>query len=177
MNTAESNALADMVLTPGGLRSSSLVHKIEAGTVLDGSTGSIRNLDADGNVLADFGVIAAKPEGAPLMPLNVSHPARPAPAFGSGWITYASWANSSGSPVSSFSTQWIVPPPPIAEDEQVIFLFNGIQNSTMIYQPVLQWGYQLREEETTGLWPAGTPTVREGRCSTLTLPGSIPAIS
>ncbi len=42
--------------------------------------------------------------------------------------------------MSSFSTQWVVPPAPIAEDGQVIFLFNGIQNETMIYQPVLQWG-------------------------------------
>ena len=61
-------------------------------------------------------------------------------AFGTGWITYASWSNSTGTPVSSFSTQWYVPPAPIAEDGQIIFLFNGIQNSTMIYQPVLQWG-------------------------------------
>jgi len=140
VNTAQSGTQVDMVITPGGLRSSSVVHKIEAGTVLDGSTGSIRNLDAERNLLADFGAIPPKPEGTPLMPLNVSHPARPAPAFGTGWITYASWTNSTGSPVSSFSTQWIVPPPPIAEDGQVIFLFNGIQNSTMIYQPVLQWG-------------------------------------
>ncbi len=140
VNTAQSSTQVDMVITPGGLRSSSVVHKIEAGTVLDGSTGSIRNLDAGRNLLADFGAIPPRPEGTPLMPLNVSHPARPAPAFGTGWITYASWTNSTGSPVSSFSTQWIVPPPPIAEDGQVIFLFNGIQNSTMIYQPVLQWG-------------------------------------
>ena len=116
------------------------MHKIEAGTVLDGSTGSIRNLDGKGSLLADFGAIETKVQGTPLMPLNVSHPARPAPAFGTGWITYAYWTNATGSPVSSFSTQWVVPPAPIARDGQVIFLFNGIQNETMIYQPVLQWG-------------------------------------
>jgi hypothetical protein len=137
---AESSTQTGMVLTPGGLRSSSLVHKIEAGTVLDEAAKTIRNLDAGGNVLVDFGAIEAKLQGTPLMPLNVSHPARPAPAFGTGWITYASWTNSTGTPVSSFSTQWNVPPAPIAEDGQIIFLFNGIQNSTMIYQPVLQWG-------------------------------------
>jgi hypothetical protein len=138
--SAESSTSAGVVLTPGGLRSSSLVHKIEAGTVLDGSTGSIRNLDGKGSLLADFGAIETKVRGTPLMPLNVSHPARPAPAFGTGWITYAYWTNATGSPVSSFSTQWVVPPAPIARDGQVIFLFNGIQNETMIYQPVLQWG-------------------------------------
>jgi hypothetical protein len=130
----------DLVLTPGGLRSSSLVHKIETGTVLDGSGGTIRSLDSGGNVLRDFGAVEAKAEGAPLMPLNVSHPAAVEPAFGTGWVTYAYWSNSTGTPLSSFSTQWYVPPAPIAEDGQVIFLFNGIQNQTMIYQPVLQWG-------------------------------------
>jgi hypothetical protein len=34
----------------------------------------------------------------------------------------------------------VVPPAPATQSGQVIFLFNGIQNSSMIYQPVLQWG-------------------------------------
>ncbi len=55
------------------------MHKIEAGTVLDQATATIRNLDAEGKVLADFGAIEARVQGVPLMPLNVSHPPRPAP--------------------------------------------------------------------------------------------------
>ena len=39
-----------------------------------------------------------------------------------------------------FKTTWVVPPAPSTQSGQTIFLFNGIQNSTMIYQPVLQWG-------------------------------------
>ena len=128
------------VLTPGGVRARSVVHKVEAGTVLDGKAGRHRKLDGSGNVLSDFGVIERRAQGTPLMPLNVAHPDRPVPAFGTGWITYASWTNSTGKPVTSFSTQWVVPPEPIARAGQTIFLFNGIQNSTMIYQPVLQWG-------------------------------------
>jgi hypothetical protein len=62
------------------------------------------------------------------------------PAFGSGWITYGSWTNDTGTPVSRFTTNWIVPPAPATDNGQTIFLFNGIQNSTNIYQPVLQWG-------------------------------------
>jgi hypothetical protein len=87
--TRESSTPDGMVLTPGGLRSSSAVHKIDAGTVLDAAAGSIRQLDDKGSLLADFGVVEAKAQGVPLMPLNVSHPARLAPAFGTGWITYA----------------------------------------------------------------------------------------
>jgi hypothetical protein len=57
----------------------------------------------------------------------------------SGWIAYAYWSNETGSPIT-FQTSWRVPPVPSTQNGQVIFLFNGIQNSTMIYQPVLQWG-------------------------------------
>jgi hypothetical protein len=57
-----------------------------------------------------------------------------------GWVAFTSWSNNSGQPVSSFSTTWTVPPAPAIAGNQTIFLFNGIQNSTMIYQPVLQWG-------------------------------------
>lgn len=40
----------------------------------------------------------------------------------------------------SFRTTWTVPPAPSTNSGQTIFLFNGIENATMIYQPVLQWG-------------------------------------
>lgn len=52
----------------------------------------------------------------------------------------ASWTNDTGRPVSRFATTWTVPPAPRTDNGQTVFLFNGIQNSTMIYQPVLQWG-------------------------------------
>ena len=98
-------------------------------------------------MVADHGVLINKPAGRPLMPRNVTHPVAPKakagsplPAYGSGWITYASWSNGTGTPVSRFATSWVVPPVPATSSGQTVFLFNGIQNSTMIYQPVLQWG-------------------------------------
>src|SRR5580692_10474262 len=130
----------EMVLTPGGLRRASLVHKIEQGNLVDSSGGRFRHLSAAGEVIADFGAIPIKPGNEPLMPANVSRPAAVVPDLGSGWITYASWTNNTGTPVSEFSTTWRVPPAPATQSGQTIFLFNGIQNSTMIYQPVLQWG-------------------------------------
>jgi len=131
----------DLVLTPGGLRPKSQVHLIESGTVIDGTEGRLRKLGPSGEMLADFGVLQRRTLGVPLHPGNVVHPEPEAtPAFGSGWITFASWMNATGRSVSSFSTTWVVPDPPATQSGQVIFLFSGIQNETMIYQPVLQWG-------------------------------------
>jgi hypothetical protein len=110
--------------------------------------GRLRTLAADGAVVADHGELPFHPPGRPLMPGQVTRsvaPAkagrsRPKPALGEGWITYTSWSNDTGTPVSRFTTTWTVPPAPKTHNGQTIFLFNGIQNSTMIYQPVLQWG-------------------------------------
>jgi hypothetical protein len=75
------------------------------------------------------------------MPNAVRLPAAQKPApFGQGWITFAAWNYTTGRPVSVLSTTWTVPPAPKTSNGQTIFLFNGIQNSTHILQPVLQWG-------------------------------------
>jgi hypothetical protein len=134
------NMDADMVLTPGGFRSKSLVHLIEPGHVLDGTGGRHQKLDQSGRAVTDFGLITPRPGNEPLMPRNVAVPPREAPALGSGWIAYADWTNNTGNPITSFTTTWTVPPAPATQSGQLIYLFNGIQNSTMIYQPVLQWG-------------------------------------
>ena len=68
------------------------------------------------------------------------HAGAAVPAFGSGWIAYGGWTDNTGFAITNFQTTWKVPPPPTTSSGQTIFLFNGIQNSTMIYQPVLQWG-------------------------------------
>ncbi len=62
------------------------------------------------------------------------------------FIAFTTWENTTGTPISFFSTKWQVPPPPKAHDNQTIFLFNGLQNEAppakrrYILQPVLQWG-------------------------------------
>jgi hypothetical protein len=131
----------DLVLTPGGYRPKSLVHLIEPGHVLDGTTGRLRKLDPSGQVVADFGPIPpSRPDNALLLPGKVAVSAEEGPAFGNQWIAYALWNNTTGNPISSFTTTWVVPRAPATHSGQLIYLFNGIQNSTMIYQPVLQWG-------------------------------------
>jgi hypothetical protein len=113
---------------------------VEPGHTLDGSEGRVRKFGPARQVVADFGTIPQRPPDAPLMPGNVSLLPGKVPALGSGWIVYAGWTNNTGSPIATFRTTWVVPPQPATQSGQTIFLFNGIQNSTMIYQPVLQWG-------------------------------------
>jgi hypothetical protein len=129
-----------IVITPGGARPKSRVHLIEPGYILDGSGDRLRKIDSSGRVVTEFGRIAPRPRNEPLMPRNVAFPAGKIAALGSGWITFAFWNNDSGTPISSFTTTWIVPPPPSTQSAQLIYLFNGIQSETMILQPVLQWG-------------------------------------
>jgi hypothetical protein len=134
----------EYVLTPGGFRPKSLVHAVEAGHVVHVEEGRIRTLDSHGKLVADHGPMVVQPGNGALHPHNVMKTAPGAaakvPALGSGWITYAYWSNTTGKPITSFKTTWEVPPVPKTQSGQTIFFFNGIQNATMIYQPVLQWG-------------------------------------
>lgn len=122
---------ADLVLTPGGYRSRALVHKLEPGQALQHTSDNrLRLLQA-----LTRSIVRDIPDAA-LLPGDV-------PGFGTGWITYSSWTNNTGIPVSSFETRWQVPPAPRTSSGQTIFLFNGIDPadpSAAILQPVLQWG-------------------------------------
>jgi hypothetical protein len=113
---------------------------VEAGTVVDTTDGHQRLMHTSGRVIADLGMLPHRPTGRPLMPRGVTSLLPEPPGLGKGWITYASWWNATGTPISLFSTRWTVPPAPATQSGQLIYLFNGIQNSTSIYQPVLQWG-------------------------------------
>jgi hypothetical protein len=136
----------ELVVTPGGYRPRSLVHRVGRDHALRMSGGRLQMVHPSGAVVADFGPPPRRPAGVPLMPGNVARRPRleleaaAVPGLGEGWIAYASWTNDTGHPVSSFRTTWTVPAAPSHHADQTIFLFNGIQNSTMIYQPVLQWG-------------------------------------
>ncbi len=131
------------VLTPGGWKSRSLVHHVPPGQRVQRAGDRLQLLRSDREQPIDVAELPHKRAGRPLQPHEQStrHAATgPAPGLGEGWITYASWTNDTGTPVSSFSTTWVVPPEPSTRNDQTLFLFNGIQNASMIYQPVLQWG-------------------------------------
>jgi hypothetical protein len=119
----------DLVLTPGGYRTRELVHRLEPDHVLQVAEGAIRLLHQKSKAVIEIPRTAARPGEVP--------------GFGSGWIAYASWTNTTGVPISSFQTAWRVPPAPASQSGQTIFLFNGIDPSdpsAAILQPVLQWG-------------------------------------
>lgn len=130
----------DLVLTPGGSRPRSAVYALDPGHTISGDQGRLRILSSAGALVKDIGALPNRASGEPLHPRNVVVPEAAVPGLGQGWITYASWTNNTGHPIKSFKTTWVVPPAPQTQSGQTIFLFNGIQNSTMIYQPVLQWG-------------------------------------
>ena len=114
-----------LVLTPGGYRDRSLVHHVPPGHVLDFADGrtAIRNLKTD--IATE--VPPSKAKG---------------PTLEQGWIASACWVNDTQSPLTQFCSGWQVPKPPTAQDDQVIYLFNGLQppGGYAILQPVLQWG-------------------------------------
>jgi len=64
----------------------------------------------------------------------------------SGWVEYAAECYCPTSPpaISYFTGKWTVPPVPFQLSSQIIFLFNGLQASSIssypLIQPVLQWG-------------------------------------
>jgi hypothetical protein len=56
------------VMTPSGPRPQSDVHNIAPGHVLDSSGGRLRELDEDGNVVADYGPVPSTKTKGPVMP-------------------------------------------------------------------------------------------------------------
>jgi hypothetical protein len=145
-NDERSPRMADddeLVVGPGGYRPRSQTHLIEQNAVLDLSGGRIKKLDQKGTLLQDLGEFKQRQQGLPVHPRNIKKKLSEAAGqqYGSGWITYADWINSTGQPVSYFATTWNVPPPPTnTSGNQIIFLFNGLENQSWILQPVLQWG-------------------------------------
>ena len=126
------------VVTPGGRRAAEFVHEVAPGAVVHVAEGRMRHVTKGGELLRDVGPVPPHEVGVPLMPANVVHPPGQSPDFGTGWITFANFQ--SGTPLKSFLTTWVVPGAPQTRNGQLLYMFNGLQNSSMILQPVLQWG-------------------------------------
>ena len=115
-------------ITPGGIRPKSMIHVVQPDEVVrpDGTRLKRFNLKTETFV---------EPPGADFEPPML-------PGLGGGWITYGFYVEPAANVVRSMTTTWTVPPEPSREDGQLIYLFNGLQDSpvTQILQPVLQWG-------------------------------------
>src|SRR5262249_41005057 len=82
----------DFVITPGGRRPRSQVHKIEKGHFVDMSTGRLLKRHVSGRVMADLGS-SQRPSAAPRQP----GPANPAVQ----WIVYGTWTPATSPAVTS----------------------------------------------------------------------------
>jgi hypothetical protein len=135
----------EMVLTPEGYMAKSKVHFLEEGYGLHVENGRLQKVELkSGYVVEDFGEVKQNDVRLDLNrnPLKITNTSPIVPEV-QGWIAYAYWSNT-GSPVTSFTTNWTVPAVPSKQGNQTIFLFNGMQDgvtsSSYIIQPVLQWG-------------------------------------
>ncbi|GGB22968.1 hypothetical protein [Puia dinghuensis] len=120
----------DLVLTPAGYMPRSSVHYIGPGYHLSVEKGRLQKMESrTGRMIEDFGPVTITP----------AHHSREV----QGWIAYAFW-NNTGTAITSFTTDWVVPSTPANQGSQTLFLFNGMQDGTTrtsyIIQPVLQWG-------------------------------------
>jgi len=116
------------VRTPGGYRHKSFLHQLKPGQAVRKRNGTLHLQD-----LADKSLIP--------VPAAIVR-AEDLAGSGGGWVTWATWVNTSGTAISSFATTWVVPPAPASQSDQLIYLFNGLEDQTgdNILQPVLQWG-------------------------------------
>ena len=135
-----------MVITPGGPRPRSSVYLIEQGYLVqarkkvllkvDSLTREVRNKIGKINTVHNKSrqSLRRSPALAKKRLQNVP--------ISNQWIIFAGWSRTPGDPLTYFQTEWIVPPPPATKNGQLIYLFNGIENSgyNVILQPVLQWG-------------------------------------
>jgi hypothetical protein len=139
-----SSTQEDMVITPFGARPKSQVHQIESGYALAYQGNHLVKVQSQtGTVAEDFGDQLQIQKNAEQSKKTTSLRNSSIPGLGSGWITYAQ--NDVPVPgITGFSTDWIVPANPPANNGQLLYLFNGLQDgfsaTSHILQPVLQYG-------------------------------------
>jgi len=153
----------DPKFTPGGPRSREKVHMVESSRDFGVPPGGPRHRSRVRRIESGKSAHFTKALGARLREHAV-----PGPPDQANWITYASWSNNTGNPITSFLSTWSVPPVPATQASQLIYLFNGIEpgDGQLIVQPVLQWGDSGGDEDgqnrtgafwTVASWVVGGP--------------------
>jgi hypothetical protein len=128
-----------LVVTPAGMLPRAHVHHIGSGYRLARQNGHIvKTKIGSSTVVEDLGS---------FRPIAVKRKANPAPGslpfvVNPGWVTFAQWQNTSSSPITNLTSNWVVPSLPTTDDGQTIYIFNGLQLSdgSDVLQPVLQYG-------------------------------------
>src|SRR5215469_10733241 len=130
---------ATQVLTPFGYRDSANVHRVPEGYELIRMPDThIRMHNPKTGDYTDF----PKPITVNQQSVPFTGNQHRVPFTDNGWITFASWYNHQGKPISYFGTDWNVPPAPTTYSGQTLFIFNSIEPASFdsILQPVLQFG-------------------------------------
>lgn len=134
----------DLKFTPGGPRSRSKVHMVEAIRDMAVPPGGPRHRSRVRRIESGQTARFSAELGRRLRERDA-----PGPPDQANWITYAGWSNTTGNPVTRFVTTWTVPPAPATQASQLLYLFNGIEpaDGQLIVQPVLQWGDSGPDED------------------------------
>jgi hypothetical protein len=120
-------ATGQYAITPGGIRPKSMIHTVKPGEIVARHGTSFQRFDMQ---TLEF----VEPEHTDAEPLET-------PDLGDGWIVCAHFIETAANVIASMTTSWVVPAAPAAHHDQMIYIFNGLQDSpvTHILQPVLQW--------------------------------------
>jgi hypothetical protein len=156
-SSAKSSAIpAGTVMTPVGPMKASDVHLVEKGYGLSYRNGHVYKVEsASGKIAEDFGEV--RPDSLPsrlaMAMMRKSGRTTGDSALPSGgesgynWVTYAEWDNTTGEPITSFSTTWTVPEAPAnnnGSDAELFYIWDGMtpmgSSTYPLLQPVLQWG-------------------------------------
>jgi hypothetical protein len=154
---AKSSTLpAGTVMTPIGPMEASNIHIVEKGYGLSYRNGHVYKVEsASGKIAEDLGEVqpdslpnrlaaamirkSGRKTGAGVLPSGADN--------GDNWVTYAEWDNTTGEPITLFSTYWTVPEAPTnnnGSETELIYIWDGMTpNGPSAYpllQPVLQWG-------------------------------------
>ncbi len=161
-SSADNSAMKEdpLVLTPSGYKLQSHVRYLPPNHDLTEASGRLLEIDhTSKRVINDFGEVSVKQSSSQdstrsfgnnfdVLGINVPKTNLSSPTD-NGWVTFAQWQNTTGTPIKSFITEWNVPPAPETNHGQTLFLFNALEDGQgffdptgdqHIIQPVLQWG-------------------------------------
>jgi hypothetical protein len=136
------------VMTPFGLISAANVHLVEDGSQLlieNGHVFKVRSSTLEkqmdlGGISHTVTPVFRKPVEKTLPDkVEKETPALPG-SSNPNWISDSYWY--AGDPVTYMATTWVVPSSPTTNHSQLLYIFNGLENSSGsdILQPVLQYG-------------------------------------
>lgn len=157
------DAISAKVSTPQGLQPATNVHPVPQGaSVLRSKTAKNTTyiLNKNGDLIMTV-IDDATPQNT-VSPLTQT-------LLNSWWLA---WATGTPSQVTELQSEWYTPTPPSPGSTFALAIFNGLETSNMILQPVLQWNYDLSSDSwsmaswlytnSNGEYPSSMVNVNQG---------------